>query len=76
MKLTIFGEQTDGVKSFYEKLRVDGYIGSVKAVRLDKIMMGSEPAYAIRLKGNIKDCLRVLKGNWEGFPTYITIGWI
>mgnify|MGYP003296400594 CR=1 FL=1 len=43
MKLTIFVERTDGVKSYYEKLRVDGYVGSVKAVRLDEIMIGSEP---------------------------------
>jgi len=76
MKLTIFGEQTEGVKSFYEKLRVDGFVGSVKAVRLDKVVIGSEPGYAIRLKGNFKDCLFMLRKMWNGFPTNITIGWL
>jgi hypothetical protein len=75
MKLTIFGEQTDGVKRFYEKLMVDGYVGSVKAVRLDKVVIGSEPGYAIRLKGNFRDCLFILRKSWKGFPTNIKIGW-
>ena len=76
MKLTIFGEQTEGVRSFYEKSRVEGYVGSVKAVRLDEIVIGSEPGYAIRLKGNFKDCLFILRKSWRGFPTSITIGWL
>lgn len=76
MKLTIFGERTDGVKAFYETLRVTGYVGSVKAVRLDEIFIGSEPAYAIRLKGKLKDCLFVLTKSWKGFPTNVTIGWL
>lgn len=76
MKLTIYGEQTDGVKSFYEKLRVEGYVGSVKAVRLDRINIGLNPAFAIRLKGNFKDCMFILKKSWKGFPTDIMIGWL
>ena len=76
MKLTILGEQTEGVKQwFYEKLKVQGYVGSVKAIRLDKVMIGSEPGYAIRLKGKLKDCLFILAKSWEGFPTNIIIGW-
>lgn len=75
MKLTIFGERTEGVKEFYEKLVVEGYVGSVKAIRLDKTFIGSKPSYAIRLKGNLKDCLFILKKSWKGFPTSITIGW-
>ena len=75
MKLTIFGEQTEGVKSFYKQLKVEGYVGSVKAVRFDKVVIGVNPAYAIRLKGSLKDCLFVLKKSWQGFPTNITIGW-
>ena len=76
MKLTIFAEYTEGVKEFYEKLKVTGYVGSVKAIRLDKVIMNSKPSYAIRLKGNFKDCMFVLKKSWKGFPTNIIIGWL
>lgn len=76
MKLTIFAEHTDGVKSFYETIRTEGYVGSVKAVRLDEIVMGTEPGYAIRLEGNFRDCMFVLKKSWKGFPTNICFGWL
>jgi hypothetical protein len=75
MKLTLFGELTDGVAQFYETIRIEGYVGSVKAVRLDRAVIGSRPSYAIRLKGNVKDCLFVLKNSWKGFPTHLVIGW-
>ena len=75
MKLTIIGEQTEGVKSFYEQIKAEGYVGSVKAVRLDKINIGSEHGYAIRLKGKFKDCIFILSKHFNGFPTCITVGW-
>ena len=75
MKLTIFAERTNGVKEFYKQVKAEGYVGTVKAVRLDKIAAGSTPGYAIRLRGNFRDCIFVLRKSWKGFPTNIVIGW-
>ena len=75
MKLTIFAEHTDGVREFYEQIKTNGFGGSIKAVRLDEFSTKSGPGYAVRLKGSCKDCCVMLRVCWEGFPTYIVIGW-
>lgn len=75
MKLTIFGERTEGVEKFYEKIRKEGYVGSIKAIRLDEVFIGSEPSYAIRLKGTVRDCLWLFRKTFKGFPTNIKFGW-
>ena len=75
MKLTLLAEHTEGVKEFFEMLKVEGYVGSIKAIRLDEIHIGSEPSYAIRLKGNFRDCLWLFKRHFKGFHSDIMIGW-